>query len=123
MTKEQLAQWLVELDENVLQVAVMYAENYLKYGVDVTEKWNTAVRQQYSLEKAQRQGFINGQRSVIGIITMCRDCKYAERHCCDSVFGKPLYACKHIRQIGNGSIVFPEDFYCADGRRKDEDQG
>ena len=53
-------------------------------------------------------------------IVQCKDCRYATRHCSDSVFGKPLYDCGHPRQIGReGVACHSEDWYCADGVRKD----
>ncbi len=110
MTKEQLAQWLVELDENVLQVAIMYAENYLKYGVDITEKWNTAVRQQYSLHKAELEGFINGQNLLVGAIVLCKDCKFH-----DYLTG----GCKHLTGSLAPIVKTKDDWFCADGERKE----
>jgi hypothetical protein len=53
-------------------------------------------------------------------VVRCKDCVYAERHCSDSVFGKPLYDCGHIRQIGREGVeCHVEDWYCADGVKKD----
>ena len=51
----------------------------------------------------------------------CKDCRFAERHCSDSVFGKPLYDCKHTRQIGReGTEIHPEDWFCADGVKRND---
>lgn len=54
------------------------------------------------------------------IVVRCKDCKYAEEHCSYSVFGKTLYVCKHIRQIGReGLAIHIDDWFCADGEAKD----
>lgn len=105
MSKEQLAQWLVELDENVLQVAVMYAENYLKYGVDVAEKWNTATKQQWSLKEAERYGFAEGRKSIV----RCKDCVFWQ----DNNDGYPHHDCKWRED----ETPDPDD-YCSAGERK-----
>ena len=48
----------------------------------------------------------------------CKDCKYASKHSSYSVFGKPLYVCNHVRQIGReGLAIHTEDWFCADGER------
>lgn len=103
MTKEQLAQWLVELDENVLQVAIMYAENYLKYGVDVTEKWDTATKQQWSLERAERYGYAEGMKSIV----RCKDCKYREY-----IYSTKSYQCPKVKK------TVDDEWFCADGERR-----
>lgn len=101
MTKEQLAQWLIELDENVLKVAIMYAENYLKYGVDVTEKWDTATKQIWSLERAERYGYAEGRKSIV----RCKDCRH---------YNKDTGCCYHGYSHGNA-----ETWFCADGESKE----
>lgn len=53
-------------------------------------------------------------------IVRCKDCRYATRHCCDSVFGNPLYDCKHVSQIGREVKAQPGDWFCADGERREE---
>ena len=58
ITKEDLVQWLMSKDENVLCIAISYAENYLKYGVDVTEKVKTATEMTEKLERARRYGYM-----------------------------------------------------------------
>lgn len=79
MEKEQLAKWLLKYDEQTLQIALMYATNYLKYGVDVTEKWDTAVQQQAALKKAEEHGYIEGRNSF-GIVR-CKE--QEETELCD----------------------------------------
>lgn len=106
MTKEQLAQWLIELDENVLQVAIMYAENYLKYGVDIAEKWDTATKQRWSLERAERYGYVEGRKSIV----RCKDCG----HACDysDIYEEEPFKCTISGKHHNA------DWYCADGERQ-----
>ena len=82
-----------------------------------------------NLIKEQREiiktlAFHDGMQSVLldkkPDVVRCKDCRYATRHCCDSVFGKPLYDCKHIRQIGReGTECHSEDWFCADGEKED----
>lgn len=64
MSKEDLVEFLMQKDETVIKVAIMYAESNLRYGVDVTEKWETAVQQTFALRKAEERGFIDGQNSM-----------------------------------------------------------
>lgn len=66
--KEVLAKYLLQYDEQVLSLAIMYATNYCKYGVDVTKKWETAVEQQCSLERAFCDGYSQGRESVFRIM-------------------------------------------------------
>lgn len=108
MTKEQLAQWLIELDENVLKVAIMYAENYLKYGVDVTEKWDTATKQQWSLERAERYGYAEGRKTIV----RCKDCIHYRYY---GLSEETVSECR-IDHAEN-----PDgNWYCADGEREDK---
>ena len=58
INKEDLVQWLMSKDEKVLYVAISYAENYLKYGVDVTEKAKIACENADLLERARRYGYM-----------------------------------------------------------------
>ena len=52
-------------------------------------------------------------------LVKCENCRYAVRHCSDSVFGKHLYVCKHVRQIGReGDAIHTEEWFCADGVEK-----
>ena len=47
---------LAEMDIKTLSIAYGYARCLLLYGVDVTEKWETASQQTDMLEKAYRKG-------------------------------------------------------------------
>ena len=107
-----LINWLLEYDETTLKVAIMYATNYLQYGVDITEKWNTATKQACALHYAEQRGYAEG----IKRFTICMNCRYAKRHAGNTLFGKALFDCKHPRYIGTeGLPPFPEDFFCKDG--------
>ncbi len=48
---------LAQFDEQTLAIAIVYACNMKRYGVDVTEKWNTAVEQSDALENAYHKGY------------------------------------------------------------------
>ena len=54
---EQLIDELSKMPINVIAIAYLHAINYTKYGVDVTEKWLTAVQNASALEKAYRKGY------------------------------------------------------------------
>jgi hypothetical protein len=54
--KERLLELLATKPKEFLALAYLYAENYLKYGEDVTEKWDTATRQSSILATAYHQG-------------------------------------------------------------------
>ena len=49
-----------QFDQQTLNLAYLYARSLITYGVDVTEKWDTAVQQTANLEKAYRKGFYEG---------------------------------------------------------------
>ena len=104
MDKEQLAKYLSELDENVLQVAIMYSINYLAYGVDVTEKWDTAARQQDALYRAKCAGYYEGRSSIV----RCKDCDNKE---CWGRAGDVV--------CGIDGTPHRPDWFCADGVAKD----
>ena len=104
--KEQLAEWLLKYDEQTLRLALMYATNYLKYGVDVTEKWCTAVQQQNALKNVEKHGYVEGQNSV-GIVR-CKDCKHFEP---DGIYTM----CYRHNGLSQG-----DEWFCADGERRTE---
>ena len=54
--KAAILKLLVNEDINVLKQAYAYAKNLELYGVDVSEKWETATRQTLALERAYCQG-------------------------------------------------------------------
>ena len=48
---------LSKMPPMVIATAYLHAINYTRYGVDVTEKWTTAVQQSSALEKAYSEGY------------------------------------------------------------------
>ena len=62
------------------------------------------------------------EKGILVQVVRCKDCEYAIEHSSYSVFGKPLYACNHIRQIGRGGLVIhTADWFCADGEKRNEE--
>ena len=57
MEKQRIIDALLQYDVQILEIALMYAVNLYNYGIDVTEKWETATRQVYALENAYRKAF------------------------------------------------------------------
>ena len=55
--RQQLLTNLSSMPPMVIATAYLHAINYTNYGVDVTEKWLTAVEQSSSLEKAYHDGY------------------------------------------------------------------
>lgn len=65
--KQQIINELSKMPSMVVATAYIHAINYTLYGVDVTEKWVTAVQQTAVLEKAYNKGYYDAvQRYVIG---------------------------------------------------------
>jgi hypothetical protein len=62
LDKSTLLRLLAEQDTKVLATAYLYAKNFVTYGVNVTEKWDTAVRNSDSLTRAYHDGYRNGYR-------------------------------------------------------------
>jgi hypothetical protein len=59
MTKEEQKQKMLDelsKDYNKLAIAYVYAKNYLEYGVDVTQVWDTVTLNTANLEKAYAKG-------------------------------------------------------------------
>ena len=56
-TKEKLLELLSQEDTTVLSQAYLYAKNLTDYGVDISNKWETATQQASALEKAYRKGY------------------------------------------------------------------
>ena len=55
-TKSKIFEELLKYPDEVIPLAFLYARNFVMYGTDVTEKWQTAVAQAAALEQAYRQG-------------------------------------------------------------------
>lgn len=54
-----------QFDHQILNLAYLYAKSLTSYGVDVTEKWETATEQSANLEKAYRKGFYEGVAATL----------------------------------------------------------
>ena len=54
---KQLIDELSKMPPMVIATAYLHAVNYTLYGVDVTEKWETATQNASALEKAYREGY------------------------------------------------------------------
>ena len=55
--KQALIDLMKDMPLQTLQIAFLYAKNYVKYGEDVTKTWNTATEQACALEKARNIGY------------------------------------------------------------------
>ena len=58
MTREELIYCLAGKSEQEISLAIMYAENYMKYGADITKKIETATENAYVVNRAERYGYI-----------------------------------------------------------------
>ena len=56
-SSKQLIDELSKMPPMVIATAYLHAINYTLYGIDVTEKWLTAVQQTSALEKAYQEGY------------------------------------------------------------------
>ena len=65
--KEFILKLLMDEDKTLICLAYAYARNVLKYGADVTEKWETAAEQSNMLQTAYSQGYLDGRKSKEGI--------------------------------------------------------
>lgn len=57
LTRDELISYLEGKDENVIALAVLYAEQYLKDGINITEKIETAAENAYMMQRAERRGY------------------------------------------------------------------
>lgn len=65
MSKEkQMIEELSKMSPMVIATAYLYALNCTRYGVDITEKWETAVQNASALEKAYRKGYHDALQRV-----------------------------------------------------------
>ena len=62
--KADLVKYLMQKDENVIKLAIAYAENLRLYGVDVTRAWETAVEQAFALHAAEKRGYYKCMESI-----------------------------------------------------------
>ena len=62
ITKEAILKLLAEEDTQTLSMAYLYAKNMVDHGIDVTEKWETAVKQESALYRAEMDGYARARR-------------------------------------------------------------
>lgn len=61
---EQLIEELSKMPPMVIATAYLHAINYTLYGVNVTEKWLTAIENASALEKAYREGYYDAMKHL-----------------------------------------------------------
>ena len=103
MRKEALVKSLMEKDEVTIATAILYAESYLKYGVDVCKVWETAVQNTVSLHQAERAGYIEGCKTHLNIVR-CHECKWRNTNAC---------FCKAPKDV-------QDKWFCSEGERREE---
>ncbi len=54
-------------DEQTMATAFAYAHYHRVYGIDVTEKWNTATQQSANLEQAYRKGYYDAVERMMAL--------------------------------------------------------
>lgn len=93
---------------------------------DMTQKtqWEIAmVMAVKALLSGQQKGNIEEDPTVDAVkVVRCKDCRYYYRH---EFFGKPYFTCDIANRYMTGDIVGvgfepPEDWFCADGERREE---
>lgn len=63
-TSNQLIDKLSKMSPMAIELAYLYANNYMLYGLDVTDKWVTAVQNASALEKAYAKGYYDALQSM-----------------------------------------------------------
>lgn len=58
--KDLILSILSDMPENILSVALVYAQYFTKYGIDVTQPWTTATEQSAAMNEAYKRGFNEG---------------------------------------------------------------
>ncbi len=61
--KQALLDLLSEESIQVLQVAYIYAKNYVMYGEDITKEWTTAVQQASIIEQVRQKAWVEAYDS------------------------------------------------------------
>ena len=64
INKEIILNELAKYPEGVVATAYLYAINMSEYGVNVAEKWLTAVQQTCALEKAREHGYYEALKRI-----------------------------------------------------------
>lgn len=63
--REMLIKLLNEFDNHELSLALVYAKNLRRYGIDVESKWETASQQSAALSTAYNDGYYAGYEKGI----------------------------------------------------------
>ena len=64
--KEKILEAMSQFDKQTLAVAYAYASKLVYYGVDVTEKWETATQQSAYIERAYTEGYAEAMKRYGG---------------------------------------------------------
>ena len=72
MEKQDIIDALSHYDKHILETALAYAINLWDYGVDVTQKWETATANAYVLDKAYRKAFADCESQHAHACTTCK---------------------------------------------------
>ena len=80
INKDAIIEEMKNTDDMALVSAYLYAVNALRYGVDVLEKWDTAVRNHANLEKAHAKGYYEGLEELREVKTDIEE--YRREHNC-----------------------------------------
>ena len=91
MTREELIFYFKGKSEQEISLAIMYAENYMKYGTDITEKIETATEIAHLVNRAEYYGYLKAveefQKRVqplytttshpshVGLLYYCGNCR------------------------------------------------
>lgn len=125
ITREELILYFNGKSEEEISLAIMYAENYMKYGTDITEKWKTATQQTELLHNAEKYGYckaLEGENLV-----RCKGCAYDKTRCSidfntdilsllkEQEPMKPIYQERSEEYVCPkcGRIVWKDDCYCS----------
>lgn len=113
MDMDEMYRGIVDDECVVRQIVTKVKETESEFIFETICSW-LEEKKQIVVSKQELIDAIRFQRKFV----RCKDCKYATQHWCESVFGKALYGCSHVSQIGRGAQAHPEDWFCADGERK-----
>ena len=72
MEKQDIIDALSYYDKHILETALAYAINLWDYGVDVTQKWETATANAYALDNAYRIGFADCESQHAHACATCK---------------------------------------------------
>ena len=147
-TKSKIFEELLKYPDEIIPLAFLYARNFVMYGTDVTEKWQTAVAQAAALEQAYCQGIADEIKRKLMIKPQpAQQCEYWDSESNYCALHRPSAQpeivrckdCKH-RPSGTGvdhNIEFPDrvcpcqcedfwyswmpgdDWFCKNGERSD----